>query len=50
MREFTEQELVRREKAENIRSLGIDPFGHRFDRTDFAKDIREKYKMCHMMN
>jgi len=44
MREFTEQELVRREKAENIRSLGIDPFGHRFDRTDFAKDIREKYQ------
>ena len=44
MREFTEQELVRREKAENIRSLGIDPFGHRFDRTDFAKDIKEKYQ------
>ncbi|MBE6155392.1 MAG: lysine--tRNA ligase [Firmicutes bacterium] len=44
MREFTEQELVRRQKAENIRSLGIDPFGQRFDRTDFAKDIKEKYQ------
>ena len=44
MREFTEQELVRREKAENIRSLGMDPFGQRFDRTDFAKDIKEKYQ------
>ena len=43
MREFTEQELVRREKAENIRSLGIDPFGHRYDRTDFALNIKEKY-------
>ena len=45
MREFTEQELVRREKAENIRSLGIDPFGHRYDRTDFALDIKEKYSV-----
>ena len=44
MREFTEQELVRREKAENIRALGIDPFGHRFDRTGFAQDIKDKYK------
>ena len=44
MREFTEQELIRREKAENIRNMGIDPFGHRFERTAFAKDIKEKYK------
>ena len=43
MREFTEQELVRREKAEKIRSLGIDPFGHRYDRSDFAADIQKKY-------
>ena len=44
MRNFTEQELVRREKAEKIRELGLDPFGHRYDREDFAKDIREKYQ------
>ena len=44
MREFTEQELVRREKSEKLRELGLDPFGHRFDREDFAKDIREKYE------
>lgn len=25
MREFTEQELVRREKAEKIKSMGLDP-------------------------
>ena len=43
MREFTEQELVRRQKAENIRELGMDPFGQKFDRTDFAADIKEKY-------
>lgn len=44
MREFTEQELVRREKANKIKELGIDPFGHSFKRTDFANDIKEKYK------
>ena len=44
MREFTEQEEVRREKAKNIRDLGIDPFGQRFDRDSFAKDIKDKYK------
>src|SRR5574344_1443484 len=44
MREFTEQELVRREKLKNIREIGIDPFGQKFDRTAFASDIKEKYK------
>ena len=44
MREFTDQELVRREKAENIRNMGIDPFGQRFERADYAKDIKEKYE------
>jgi len=43
MREFTDQELVRREKAENIRNQGIDPFGQKFERTDFAQDIKDKY-------
>ncbi len=44
MREFTEQELVRREKADRLRELGLDPFGHRYDREDYAEDIVEKYK------
>ena len=39
-----DQEIIRREKAEKIRSLGMDPFGHVFNRTAFAKDIKEKYK------
>ena len=43
MREFTEQELVRREKAQKLESLGLDPFGHRFERDSFAADIKEKY-------
>ena len=44
MREFTEQELVRREKLEKIKNLGIDPFGHKYEVTDFSQDIKDKYK------
>ncbi len=44
MREFSEQELVRREKANKLRESGIDPFGHRFEVTDFSKDIKDKYQ------
>lgn len=44
MREFTEQELVRREKVEKIKALGIDPFGHRFDVTDLSMDIKTSVK------
>lgn len=44
MRELTEQEQVRREKAEKIKDLGLDPFGHSFKRTGFASEIKEKYK------
>ena len=43
MREFTEQELVRREKVNALRELGIDPFGHRYDATSDSKEIKEKY-------
>lgn len=44
MREFTEQEMVRREKANNLRSMGLDPFGQRYDREDYAIDIKNKYQ------
>ncbi|MBE6154482.1 MAG: lysine--tRNA ligase [Firmicutes bacterium] len=43
MREFTEQELVRREKLNRIKELGIDPFGHKYDISDFSLNIKEKY-------
>ena len=43
MREFTEQELVRREKLKELENLGIDPFGSRFDVTSNSKEIKEKY-------
>ena len=44
MREFTEQELVRREKLNNLKDLGLDPFGHVFKRDSYAADLKEKYK------
>ncbi|MDD3453789.1 MAG: lysine--tRNA ligase [Bacilli bacterium] len=44
MREFSEQELVRREKAEELKNLGIDPFGHKFDITGDSKSLKEKYE------
>ncbi len=44
MREFSEQELVRREKATKIREMGIDPFGHKFEVTGHSLDIKEEFK------
>ena len=44
MREFTEQELVRRKKAEDLRTKGLDPFGQKFERKDFASDLKDKYE------
>ncbi len=43
-RKLTEQEIVRRDKALKLRELGYDPFGSRYDREDYAKDIKEKYE------
>ena len=40
MREFSEQELVRREKCEKLRELGLDPFGQKYDRKDFCNNIK----------
>lgn len=41
MREFTEQELVRREKLKLFEERNMDPFGHRFDRDSYSLDIKE---------
>ncbi len=40
---LNDQELVRRKKMEDLRAMGIDPFGHKFTRTDYSKDLKEKY-------
>ena len=42
-RKFSEQELVRREKMQELIDQGIDPFGQRFDVTAYSKEIKEKY-------
>ena len=41
-RTFSEQELVRREKLDKIKSLGIDPFGHKYEVTDFSSEIKNE--------
>ena len=42
-REFNDQELVRRQKAEELRAKGIDPFGQAFVRTANSKSIKEQF-------
>ena len=42
-RKFSEQELVRRGKLEELKEKGIDPFGQRFDITHYSKAIKEEY-------
>ena len=39
---LTDQEIVRRQKVEKLRELGIDPFGQAYDRTDWSLDIRNR--------
>lgn len=41
-REFSDQELVRRAKAERLSEQGIDPFGKKFERTDTSESIKAK--------
>jgi len=41
--EMNDQMRVRREKMEDLRKLNIDPFGHRFERTDNSKGLHEKF-------
>ena len=44
MREFTEQELVRREKLNFLREKGIDPFGEKFNITVTTKELKENFE------
>ncbi|MDL2292753.1 lysine--tRNA ligase [Acholeplasma sp. OttesenSCG-928-E16] len=41
--DLNEQQLVRRQKAEDLRKLGIDPFGQRYKRTHTTKEIINSY-------
>lgn len=40
---LNDQMIARREKAEEMRQAGIDPFGHRFERTHTAAELHELY-------
>ncbi len=42
--ELNDQMLVRRGKMEDFRALGVDPFGHRFRRTNYSTDITEHFE------
>lgn len=40
---MNDQMRARRKKMEDLREAGIDPFGHRFDRTHNSQEIRDQY-------
>ena len=42
-REFNDQELARRQKMEELRQKGIDPFGQAFKRDANSKSIKDAY-------
>ncbi|MGB4984478.1 MAG: lysine--tRNA ligase [Erysipelotrichaceae bacterium] len=42
-REFSEYELVRREKVKKLEEMGVEPFGQAYNRTSMSKDILTKY-------
>ena len=41
--QLTEQEQIRRNKMEDLRQRGIDPFGKKFERTGNSKSLKEQY-------
>ncbi len=41
--ELNDQMLVRRQKMEELREKGIDPFGQRFERTHNSKELHETF-------
>ena len=41
--EMNDQMQVRRQKLQELRDLGIDPFGEKFDRTGDAKTLKAQW-------
>ena len=41
--EINDQVLVRRQKLEELKEMGIEPFGRKYDREALARDLDEKY-------
>ena len=44
MEKLTEQEVIRRQKMEDLRAMGIDPFGHAYERTHKSGQIRAEFE------
>ncbi len=42
--DINEQQLVRREKAQELKKLGVEPFGQKYIRTHDAKNIHDVYE------
>lgn len=43
MEKLTEQEIIRRQKMEELKAMGIDPFGHAYERTHKSGQIRKEF-------
>lgn len=41
---LNDQEIIRRQKMEELRSLGVDPFGQAFERTTNSDELLTKFK------
>ncbi|HEY0221880.1 lysine--tRNA ligase [Lactovum miscens] len=41
--ELNDQEIVRREKLTKLKDMGIDPFGHRFDRSHLSTELHKEF-------
>ena len=46
MEKLAEQEVIRRQKMEDLRAMGIEPFGHAYQRTHKSGEIRAAYEDC----
>lgn len=46
MEKLTEQEKIRRQKMEDLRAMGVDPFGQAYKRTHKSGQIRVEYENC----
>lgn len=41
--QLTDQEKARRDKLPRYEAMGVSPFGHKFVRNAYSKDVKEKY-------
>ncbi len=44
MEKLSEQEVIRRQKMQELIDMGIDPFGHAYERTHKSQELRDQYQ------